>query len=132
MLFSACPQLPFHLESLALAFPVSLLVGDSDAFPIESFSIVQLMSSSDTPENVQVVVRCRPFNSKELAAGHVKICAIDTKSGQICLTNPAKNEESKAFSFDAVFDEDATQIEVYNVTARKIVDAVLEGVKESS
>ena len=36
-------------------------------------------------------------------------------------------QTSKTFTFDNVFDEDTTQLEVYNSTARPIVDSVLEG-----
>lgn len=36
-------------------------------------------------------------------------------------------EPTKTFTFDMVFGADTTQAEVYNETARPIVDAVLEG-----
>lgn len=36
-------------------------------------------------------------------------------------------EPKKTFTFDSVFGADTTQADVYNETARPIVDAVLEG-----
>jgi hypothetical protein len=78
-------------------------------------------------ENVLVVGRCRPFSEKEKQAGHSNITAIDTKAGSIKLANPKSPSDSKMFSFDAMFDENCTQMQVYNATARGIVDAALEG-----
>ncbi|KAI8898948.1 P-loop containing nucleoside triphosphate hydrolase protein [Globomyces pollinis-pini] len=78
-------------------------------------------------ENVIVVGRCRPFNEKEKAAGHSKVAEMDKKKGMIMLSNPKASNDMKTFSFDAVFDEDSTQAQVYNETARVIVDAALGG-----
>ena len=36
-------------------------------------------------------------------------------------------EPTKTFTYDSVFGTDTTQADVYNETARPIVDAVLEG-----
>ncbi|KAJ3227346.1 Kinesin-like protein kif3b [Clydaea vesicula] len=83
--------------------------------------------SAKEDENIIVVVRCRPFSEKEKLAGHSKICSIDTQAGSVVLTNPKSPSDVKTFVFDASFDEDCTQTEVYNRTARRIVDAVLEG-----
>ena len=37
------------------------------------------------------------------------------------------NEPPKTFTFDTVFGPDSKQVDVYNLTARPIVDSVLEG-----
>jgi len=96
-------------------------------------------------ESVIVCVRCRPFNEKEKQGGYKKIVDIDTKLGQISITNYKDNNSSnngsnsslnkdksheeniKTFTFDSVFDEDCKQIDVYNQTARNIIDGVLNG-----
>ncbi|KAJ3305617.1 Kinesin-like protein kif3b [Kappamyces sp. JEL0829] len=78
-------------------------------------------------ENVLVVGRCRPFNEKEKQAGHTNITQIDTKNGSIKLQNPKNPSDAKMFSFDAMFDETCTQMQVYNATAKGIVDAALNG-----
>ncbi|ORX44349.1 kinesin-domain-containing protein [Piromyces finnis] len=95
-------------------------------------------------ESVIVCVRCRPFNEKEKQGGYKKIVDINPKVGQISITNCKENNNSsgssnslnkdktneeikKTFTFDTVFDEDCKQIDVYNQTARNIIDGVLNG-----
>lgn len=80
-------------------------------------------------ENVRVVVRVRPLNSKELDAHSKNIIDVDALNGEITIenTNAAHGEPPKVFSFDAVFDTDSTQVDIYNETARPIVDKVLQG-----
>ncbi|KAJ2996190.1 Kinesin-like protein kif3b [Globomyces sp. JEL0801] len=70
-------------------------------------------------ENVIVVGRCRPFNEKEKAAGHSKVAEMDKKKGMIMLSNPKASNDMKTFSFDAVFDEDSTQVKLYKETGHK-------------
>ena len=81
------------------------------------------------PECVRVVVRCRPLNNKETADGRQRIVVMDKKTGQLTLKNPQgdSTEAPKTFTFDALFDWESTQKEVYDDTARSIVDSVLEG-----
>ncbi|KAJ3038695.1 Kinesin-like protein kif3b, partial [Rhizophlyctis rosea] len=83
------------------------------------------MASSKT-ENVLVVVRCRPFSEKEKAAGHQNIVDIQP-GGAVTLKSPKSDHDVKNFTFDAAFGQDSKQVDVYNATARVIVDAVLEG-----
>ncbi|KAI9105271.1 P-loop containing nucleoside triphosphate hydrolase protein [Phlyctochytrium arcticum] len=78
-------------------------------------------------ENVIVVLRCRPFSEKERVAGHKKSVIIDPKAASITLTSPKSESDIKTFTFDAAFDEDCKQVDVYDATARAIVDAVLGG-----
>ncbi|KND04175.1 uncharacterized protein SPPG_01608 [Spizellomyces punctatus DAOM BR117] len=78
-------------------------------------------------ENVIVVIRCRPFSERERQAGHKKVVKIDPQTASISLTNPKTESDIKNFTFDAAFDEDSRQVEVYDATARIIVDAVLGG-----
>jgi kinesin family protein 3/17 len=80
-------------------------------------------------ECVRVVVRCRPLNAKETADGRSRIVDMDTRQGQIRLHNKADagKEPPKAFTFDAVFDWESTQREVYEYTAAGIVNSTLEG-----
>ncbi|KAF7989869.1 hypothetical protein HCN44_008543 [Aphidius gifuensis] len=80
-------------------------------------------------ENVRVVVRVRPLNGKELDGHCKKIVKVDKINGEIIVENPnaAHGEPPKVFSFDAAFDIDSTQIDIYSETARPIVDKVLQG-----
>lgn len=60
-------------------------------------------------ENVMVVVRCRPFNDKEKAAGHKKV--VETQpSGVVSLKSPKDDNDIKTYTFDAAFDEDCKQV----------------------
>ncbi|XP_015190874.1 PREDICTED: kinesin-like protein KIF3A [Polistes dominula] len=80
-------------------------------------------------ENVRVVVRVRPLNGKELDGHSKNIIKVDALNSEITINNPnaAHGEPPKVFSFDAVFDTDSTQVDIYNETARPIVDKVLQG-----
>lgn len=48
-------------------------------------------------------------------------------SGSITLTAKKKGQPEKGFTFDHVFGPNSKQLDIYNITARKIVDSVLEG-----
>lgn len=78
---------------------------------------------------MRVVVRVRPLNEKEIEAGYRQITKVDTVNNTICVVNPqaAEGEPPKTFTFDVVFDTDSRQMDVYNETARPIVDQVLLG-----
>ncbi|KAJ3033179.1 Kinesin-like protein kif3a [Rhizophlyctis rosea] len=88
------------------------------------------MSSSER-ESVKVIVRCRPFSEKEKAAGHSNIVTIDKAAATVSIVDPrggaGSNDPPKTFTFDSVFDITSTQQEVYNKTARPIVESVLAG-----
>jgi kinesin family protein 3/17 len=53
----------------------------------------------------------------------------DEMHGTITINKPhAKYEnEEKTFTFDTVFGPDSKQFDIYNATARPIVDSVIEG-----
>ena len=96
-------------------------------------------SSSD---NVQVAVRCRPLNPDEEKAGHSVVVRPDSVRGEITLVRPSRSshgqtqqaataavsaDKERTFTFDSVFGFDSKQVDIYNETARPIVDSVLEG-----
>ena len=79
-------------------------------------------------DNVKVVVRCRPLNQKEVLMGFKKSVVVDEIRGTVTvnkLENP--QEPPKTFTFDTVFGPDSKQLDVYNLTARPIIESVLEG-----
>ncbi|KAM3922207.1 kinesin-like protein KIF3B [Leptodactylus fuscus] len=87
------------------------------------------MSKSKSSESVRVVVRCRPMNSKEIAAGFDKVVDVDVKLGQVSvrIQKGASNDLPKIFTFDAVYDGNSKQVELYDETFRPLVDSVLLG-----
>ncbi len=50
-----------------------------------------------------------------------------TGSIDVRLTQNTRDDASKAFTFDYVFGPNSKQVDIYNLVARPIVDAVLEG-----
>lgn len=89
------------------------------------------MASSS--ECVKVMVRCRPMNGMEKQKGKsvlniacVKIVDVDYKLNQITIKRP-DSKETKNFTYDAVYDDDSTQQQVYDDSAFSLVESVLEG-----
>lgn len=78
-------------------------------------------------ECVRVVVRCRPLNEKERVEGRQRIVDVDQKLGQVVLRSASSTDAPKSFTFDAAFDLDSTQRDVYDNTALAIVNSVLNG-----
>uniref|UniRef100_A0A1B6CIN5 Kinesin-like protein n=1 Tax=Clastoptera arizonana TaxID=38151 RepID=A0A1B6CIN5_9HEMI len=80
-------------------------------------------------ENVRVVIRVRPLNEQEIQAGYKKIVNVNSIARMLSVLNPqASNiEHTKSFTFDVIFDTDSKQVDVYNETARPIVEKVLAG-----
>uniref|UniRef100_A0A8C0IVF6 Kinesin-like protein n=1 Tax=Chelonoidis abingdonii TaxID=106734 RepID=A0A8C0IVF6_CHEAB len=87
------------------------------------------MSKLKSSESVRVVVRCRPMNGKEKAASYDKVVDVDVKLGQVLVKNPrgTSHELPKTFTFDAVYDWNSKQFELYDETFRPLVDSVLQG-----
>ncbi|KAM4692950.1 kinesin-like protein KIF3C [Discoglossus pictus] len=88
-----------------------------------------MSSKPKTSEALKVVVRCRPTNRKEEAAGSDRIVSMDVKLGQVTIRNPRSNpgELPKTFTFDAVYDANSKQADLYDETVRPLVDSVLQG-----
>lgn len=80
-------------------------------------------------EALKVVVRCRPINRKEEAAGYERILDMDVKLGQVTIRNPkaTPGELAKTFTFDAVYDANSKQADLYDETVRPLIDSVLQG-----
>ncbi|CAP20618.2 Protein CBR-KLP-11 [Caenorhabditis briggsae] len=105
--------------------------------------MVEIMKKSSKQETVKVIVRCRPLSSQEIANGHSKsldafkfrlrrfetlIVHMRPQRGQIELKNPKEQDEpTKDFTFDAIYDENSTQSDLYEETFRDLVDSVLNG-----
>lgn len=87
------------------------------------------MPADKSSENVKVVVRCRPLNEKEKESNFNSVVVVDQLQGTVTVFGPnsTAGEPPKIFTFDIVFAQDSKQVDVYNQTARPIVDFVLEG-----
>ncbi|GMH37875.1 hypothetical protein BSKO_05759 [Bryopsis sp. KO-2023] len=80
-------------------------------------------------EAVKVVVRCRPLNSQEIQDGRQRIVEMDSSSGQVQVKNfkGDPDEVARSFTFDQVYDWNAGQKEIFDITVQPIVDAVMDG-----
>ncbi|XP_011490282.1 kinesin-like protein KIF3C [Oryzias latipes] len=88
------------------------------------------MSKNKSSESVKVVVRCRPLNRKEESSGPVGgIVQMDLRLGQVILRNPraSPSEPQKTFTFDAVYDGNSKQRDLYDESVRPLIDSVLAG-----
>ncbi|KAL3880211.1 hypothetical protein ACJMK2_032468 [Sinanodonta woodiana] len=87
------------------------------------------MPENKDSDNVKVYVRCRPINEKEKEQGCIDVVKVDSVRGSITLrnTNATHGEPPKTFTFDTVYGPESKQVDVYNESARPIVDSVLEG-----
>lgn len=72
------------------------------------------------------MVRCRPINSKEQGDKRASIVSVDSGAGQIVLKN-SKTDDTKQFTFDAVFDGSSKQEDVFACVAQPIIDSVMNG-----
>ncbi|XP_044025539.1 kinesin-like protein KIF3C isoform X2 [Siniperca chuatsi] len=88
------------------------------------------MSKNKSSESVKVVVRCRPLNRKEESNGPAGgILQMDLRLGQVILRNPRApaSEPQKTFTFDAVYDANSKQRDLYDESVRPLIDSVLAG-----
>ncbi|KAF6777269.1 hypothetical protein AHF37_02788 [Paragonimus kellicotti] len=69
------------------------------------------------------------MNQKEIADGHEKCVKMDICNGTIELQNPKprNDEQPRRFTFDAIYDENSKQRELYEETFKDLVNSVLEG-----
>jgi len=82
----------------------------------------------NSTEAVRVVIRCRPTSEKERADGRKTIVEMNTREGMVILHNPkGDSEQPKSFTFDQVYDQDSKQIDIFDITARGIIDSAMEG-----
>ncbi|XP_021067631.1 kinesin-like protein KIF3A isoform X3 [Mus pahari] len=83
---------------------------------------------AESCDTVKVVVRCRPLNDREKSMCYRQAVSVDEMRGTITVhKTDSPNEPPKTFTFDTVFGPESKQLDVYNLTARPIIDSVLEG-----
>ncbi|CAG2106801.1 unnamed protein product, partial [Medioppia subpectinata] len=86
-------------------------------------------TSNSKSESVKVIVRCRPMSDKEVKGGHKQIIDMYCDRGviQIHKSSTGEDESPKIFTFDAVYDWNSNQTDLYEEIFRPLVDSVLEG-----
>ncbi|TRZ25460.1 hypothetical protein HGM15179_001519 [Zosterops borbonicus] len=80
-------------------------------------------------KNIQVVVRCRPFNASELRASSYAVVDCDQAKKEVSVRTGGVTDKSsrKTYTFDMVFGAQAKQIDVYRSVVCPILDEVIMG-----
>mmetsp|Transcript_26448 Transcript_26448/g.39265 ORF Transcript_26448/g.39265 Transcript_26448/m.39265 type:complete len:530 (+) Transcript_26448:153-1742(+) len=79
-------------------------------------------------ECIQVVVRMRPFNTKEKNEGRQGIVDMDMELNQVAIKNPDNSDAPpKVFTFDSVYDGSTQQRAFYEESCFGLIESVLEG-----
>lgn len=99
----------------------------------------EITEIEEEENNVKVAIRCRPMSEKEINDGHETIVEFESKtrivvhdmsatpSDQLGTNSGERQNISHVYDFDAVFDHNSSQEEVYDSVCRPIVDSVLQG-----
>ncbi|XP_023686703.1 kinesin-like protein KIF11 [Paramormyrops kingsleyae] len=87
-----------------------------------------LSKKEEKSKNIQVVVRCRPFNTAERKSSHSVIeCDQVRREVNVRTGGAADKTARKTYTFDMVFGPSAKQIEVYRSVVCPILDEVIMG-----
>jgi hypothetical protein len=79
-------------------------------------------------ECIQVVVRCRPLNKKEIDENRKSIIVIDVEARQVSIKNPENlSEPPKYFTYDAAYDDKTQQKVFYDESCFSVIEGTLEG-----
>lgn len=78
-------------------------------------------------ESVKVIVRCRPFLDAELKRNEQSSLLVEKDTNQVSILRDRASHEYKTFRFDAVFDEHASQQDIYNEAAFSVVEGSFSG-----
>ncbi|GAB5367013.1 hypothetical protein AAMO2058_001193400 [Amorphochlora amoebiformis] len=81
---------------------------------------------SKNSECVQVCVRLRPLNSKEKSDKRKQVVFINPDRAEVVVRSASGTEE-KRFFYDFAFPPTISQEEVFDLTARPIIDSVMKG-----
>ncbi|RMC11533.1 hypothetical protein DUI87_11653 [Hirundo rustica rustica] len=80
-------------------------------------------------KNIQVVVRCRPFNASELKVSSYAVVDCDQARKEVSVRTGGVTDKTsrKTYTFDMVFGAQAKQIDVYRSVVCPILDEVIMG-----
>jgi len=92
--------------------------------------MVKKTGGKKNQESVQVCVRLRPLNSKEKSKKCKQVLFVNSDRGEVAVKHSQDSEdydEMKRYTYDFAFPPTVTQEEVFDLTARPIVESVMEG-----
>lgn len=76
-------------------------------------------------DNIQVMIRVRPLNQRELAEGATSCLILPEDNAQQILID--SRPEPKSFLFDYVAGHGMTQEDIFSVVGKPLTEACLEG-----
>ncbi|BFZ63070.1 Kinesin-related motor protein [Saitoella coloradoensis] len=84
---------------------------------------------TDEETNIQVVVRCRGRNDREIKENSGVVLSLPggTRGREVCVQNPVSSANPRMYTFDRVFGPEADQGMVYDAVVAPILQEVLEG-----
>lgn len=85
-------------------------------------------NKDDKGVNVQVIIRCRPFNEEDVKAKTQSVVTCNDDKQEVIVTQNTGNKQTdKTFSFDKVFGPSSKQKDLYDQVVNPIVKEALEG-----
>eukprot|EP00605_Chrysophyceae_sp_TOSAG23-4_P002376 GSChrysophyteH1.ASY1.ANO1.2628.1 assembled CDS len=85
------------------------------------------MGDKKSEDCIQVVVRCRPFNTKEKNQGCASIIDINVEGRSVQINKPGDESANKSYTFDGAYDDKTEQKGFYEDCCFALVENVLEG-----
>ena len=77
-------------------------------------------NKNNKEERVKVYIRIRPFNDNEIKLGGLSpFKSIDTKNNVVSIKT---DFFTKVYSYDGIYDEESTQEQVFNNSAKNVID----------
>ncbi|KAF5278985.1 hypothetical protein FQA39_LY05663 [Lamprigera yunnana] len=92
-----------------------------------SLNMNEVQQSDSRIENVRVVVRVRPFSKKEKTQKCQSAVNLDLNNTIVLSKNDAKKLQTKTFQFDYVFDQQCSQLSIYQKVAQPIIQQIFQG-----
>ena len=84
-------------------------------------------NKDSTGGNVRVLCRFRPLNNEELKSGELINYTISEDKKNLSLISSYESGEPLKFNFDYIFPSESIQPLVYSISAKPIVEAVMQG-----
>ncbi|RMX41272.1 hypothetical protein pdam_00012372, partial [Pocillopora damicornis] len=117
-----------HIRVIGLLKPKERFTCNSTKYNIHTLSNKHMVKSKAPQEkNIQVVVRCRPRNGKEVKESSPSVVKCQPLKREIVVKHDVGNISSatsttKTFTFDRVFGPETKQIDVYRSVVVPILD----------
>jgi len=127
-----------HLEEFTVHEINKTTQASEGCMRAEPSSIASSISGTDSchkESRIKVVVRKRPLNEKEMRSGESDMIKIHPGGEILTIAEPkirvdlTKFVYNHEFTFDAVFDSDASNVDIYSQCCRPLVYKVFHGAK---